>query len=162
MATKKKTTKTEQQFYKAPCPSIDQILRIRRLDTKSAIDLFNKLKDFVADLKPENSITAYANKLIQELLNDPEILKPYLDDDLAYGLVLKEVYDCIVDIYMPFRIEYVCSTINNKLKNDSPQGDTPPEVNDMLDDLERAMATLTKGKKVPAATHPKTLSSATS
>jgi ATP-dependent Clp protease ATP-binding subunit ClpA len=111
----------------------------------------------VADLKPENSITAYANKLIQELLNDPEILKPYLDDDLAYGLVLKEVYDCIVDIYMPFRIEYVCSTINNKLKNDSPQGDTPTEVNDMLDDLERAMATLTKGKKVPAATHPKTL-----
>jgi len=157
MATKKKTTKTDQQFYKAPCPSIDQILRIRRLDTKSAIDLFNKLKDSVADLKPENSITAYANKLIQELLNDPEILKPYLDDDLAYGLVLKEVYDCIVDIYLPFRIEYVCSTINNKLKNDSPQGDTPPEVNDMLDDLERAMASLTKGKKVPSATHPKTL-----
>ena len=157
MATKKKTTKTDQQFYKAPCPSIDQILRIRRLDTKSAIDLFNKLKDFVADLKPENSITAYANKLIQELLNDPEILKPYLDDDLAYGLVLKEVYDCIVDIYMPFRIEYVCSTINNKLKNDSPPGDTPPEVNDMLDDLEREMDTLTKGKNVPAATHPKSL-----
>jgi ATP-dependent Clp protease ATP-binding subunit ClpA len=154
MATKKKT-KTEE-FYKAPCPSIDQILRIKRLDTKSAIDLFKKLKDFVVDLKPENSITAYANKLIQELLNDPEILKPYLDDDLAYGLVLKEVYDCIVDIYLPFRIEYVCSTINSKLKNDFPQDDNNPEVNDMLDDLERAMATLTKGKKEGPA-HPKTL-----
>jgi len=154
MATKKKT-KTDE-FYKAPCPSIDQILRIKRLDTKAAIDLFKKLKDFVVDLKPENSITAYANKLIQELLNDPEILKPYLDDDLAYGLVLKEVYDCIVDIYLPFRIEYVCSTINSKLKNDFPQDDNNPEVNDMLDDLERAMATLTKGKKEGPA-HPKTL-----
>jgi ATP-dependent Clp protease ATP-binding subunit ClpA len=157
MATKKKT-KTDEQFYKAPCPSIDQILRIKRLDTKSAIELFNKLKDFVAKLEPENSITAYANKLIQELLNDPDILKPYLDDDLAYGLVLKEVYDCIVDIYMPFRIEYVCSTINTKLKNDVPATNgLPSEVNDMLEDLEKAMSTLTKGKKTSTATHPKTL-----
>lgn len=157
MATKKKT-KTDEQFYKAPCPSIDQILRIKRLDTKSAIELFNKLKDFVANLEPENSITAYANKLIQELLNDPDILKPYLEDDLAYGLVLKEVYDCIVDIYLPFRIEYVCSTINTKLKNHDPGSNgLPSEFNDMLNDLERAMSTLTKGNKATTASHPKTL-----
>jgi len=148
----KKKTKTDPQFYKAPCPSIDQILKIKRLDTKSAIELFNKLKLFVAELKPENAITSYANKLISELISDPDILKPYLDDDLAYGLVLKEVYDCIVDIYLPFRIEYICSDMNNKLR-----GQTPTEGNteDILDSLEGMMTSaLPKGKK---QTHPKTL-----
>jgi len=148
----KKKTKIDQQFYKAPCPSIDQILKIKRLDTKSAIELFNKLKEFVADLKPENAITSYATKLINELISDPDILKPYLEDDLAYGLVLKEVYECIVDIYLPFRIEYICSDMNNKLR-----GQTPTEGNteDILDSLEGMMTSATpKGKKV---THPKTL-----
>lgn len=148
----KKKTKIDQQFYKAPCPSIDQILKIKRLDTKSAIELFNKLKEFVADLKPENAITSYATKLISELISDPDILKPYLEDDLAYGLVLKEVYECIVDIYLPFRIEYICSDMNNKLR-----GQTPTEGNteDILDSLEGMMTSATpKGKKV---THPKTL-----
>lgn len=153
MATKKKTTKTkDQEFYKAPCPSIDQILRIKRLDTKSAIDLFNKLKDFVADLKPENAITSYANKLIQELLKDPEILKPYLEDDLAYGLVLKEVYECIVDIYLPFRIEYICSDMNNKIKEQKPPTGTTEEILDILEGF--MTSALPKGKKV---NHPKTL-----
>ena len=148
----KKKTKIDQQFYKAPCPSIDQILKIKRLDTKSAIELFNKLKEFVADLKTENAITSYATKLISELISDPDILKPYLEDDLAYGLVLKEIYECIVDIYLPFRIEYICSDMNNKLR-----GQTPPEGNteDILDSLEGMMTSATpKGKKV---THPKTL-----
>lgn len=152
MATKKKT-KTDQQFYKAPCPSIDQILRIKRLDTASAIKLFNELKEFVANLKPENAITTYANKLIQELLNDPEILKPYLDDDLAYGLVLKEVYDCIVDIYMPFRIEYVCSDMNNKLK--SPNSSIPSTPDEILDALEGFMPSSTT--KTRKDIQPKTL-----
>jgi len=152
MATKKKT-KTDHQFYKAPCPSIDQILRIKRLDTASAIKLFNELKEFVAGLKQENAITAYANKLIQELLNDPDVLKPYLDDDLAYGLVLKEVYDCIVDIYMPFRIEYVCSDMNNRLK--SPNPNTPATPDEILDALEGFMpSSTTKTKK---DVQPKTL-----
>ena len=142
----KKKTKIDQQFYKAPCPSIDQILRIKRLDTASAIKLFNELKEFVASLKQENAITAYANKLIQELLDDSEILKPYLDDDLAYGLVLKEVYDCIVDIYMPFRIEYVCSDMNNKLK--SPNTSVPSTPDEILDALEGFMPSSTiKTKK---------------
>lgn len=153
MATKKKTTKTkDQEFYKAPCPSIDQILRIKRLDTKSAIDLFNKLKDFVADLKPENAITSYANKLIKELLKDPEILKPYLEDDLAYGLVLKEVYECIVDIYLPFRIEYICSDMNNKIKEQKPPTGTTEEILDILEGF-MTSAMPKKGK----TEHPKTL-----
>ena len=151
MATKKKT-KTDEQFYKAPCPSIDQILRIKRLDTKSAVELFNKLKDFVADLKQENAITIYANKLIQELLSDPQILKPYLEDDLAYGLVLKEVYDCIVEIYLPFRIEYICSDMNNKIKEQKPPTGTTEEILDILEGF--MTSALPKGKKV---NHPKTL-----
>ena len=152
MATKKKTKTKDQEFYKAPCPSIDQILRIKRLDTKSAIELFNKLKAFVADLKQENAITTYANKLIQELLSDPEILKPYLDDDLAYGLVLKEVYDCIVDIYLPFRIEYICSDMNNKIKEQKPPTGTTEEILDILEGF--MTSALPKKEK---AGHPKTL-----
>jgi len=149
---KKTTTKIEQQFYKAPCPSIDQILRIKRLDTASAIKLFNELKEFVANLKQENAITAYANKLIQELLSDPEILKPYLEDDLAYGLVLKEIYDCIVDIYLPFRIEYICSDMNNKIKEQKPPTGTTEEILDILEGF--MTSALPKKEKVE---YPKTL-----
>jgi ATP-dependent Clp protease ATP-binding subunit ClpA len=151
MTTKKKKTKVDQQFYKAPCPSIDQILRIKRLNTESAIKLFNELKEFVANLKQENAITAYANKLITELLQDPEVLKPYLDDDLAYGLVLKEVYDCIVDIYMPFRIEYVCSDMNNKLKVPAPDQTTgmPEEILDILEGFAPSSGIKTKKDPQP-------------
>ena len=111
--TKKTTTKKSfDLYYRAPCPAIDQILLIKKLSQVEAINLYNNLKATVASLPAEGSILAYVKILIKELLYDPDVIKPYIDDDTEI-LVLKEVYECIVDIYISFRIDVICADLNN-------------------------------------------------
>lgn len=112
--TKKTTNRRNprEECYRAPCPAIDQILLIKKLNQSEAIEFYNRLKEIVASLPPEGAIMAYVKTLIQGLLYDPDVIKPYIDDDTEI-LVLKEVYECIVDIYLSFRIDVICADLNN-------------------------------------------------
>jgi hypothetical protein len=109
---KKTIKKGTDNYYRSPCPAIDQILLIKKLTSDEALGLYNQLKTIVSTLPREGAIIAYMKILIKELLYDPDVLTPYLDEDTLV-VVLKEVYECIVDIYISFRIEVICSDINN-------------------------------------------------
>ena len=109
---KKTNKKGTDNYYRSPCPAIDQILLIKKLTSDEALGLYNQLKTIVSTLPREGAIIAYMKILIKELLYDPDVLTPYLDEDTIV-VVLKEVYECIVDIYISFRIEVICSDINN-------------------------------------------------
>ena len=109
---KKTNKKGTDNYYRSPCPAIDQILLIKKLTSDEALGLYNQLKTIVSTLPREGAIIAYMKILIKELLYDPDVLTPYLDEDTLV-VVLKEVYECIVDIYISFRIEVICSDINN-------------------------------------------------
>ena len=109
---KKTIKKGTENYYRSPCPAIDQILLIKKLTSDEALGLYNQLKTIVSTLPREGAIIAYMKILIKELLYDPDVLTPYLDEDTLV-VVLKEVYECIVDIYISFRIEVICSDINN-------------------------------------------------
>ena len=137
MVKKKTTTKKapDREYFKAPCPAIDQILRVKRLKPEEARKLYETLRDFVQKLDPDNAVTIYVTRLVKELLPDPNILKPYMDDE-TFPIVLKEVYDCIVDIYLFFRIEYICADINNRMRGSTP----PSPLDDFFSGLETAEA----------------------
>lgn len=125
MASKKKTTiQSKDLFYRSPCPIIDQILSIRRLSSKEATDLYTKLKDYVKNLPKEGAIFSYIRMLVKELLIDPDCITPYLSEE-SIPIVLKEVYECIVEIYIAFRIEFICADLNN-LPPDI--GHLPPDI----------------------------------
>lgn len=111
--TKKTTSrKYYDDYYRAPCPAIDQILLIKKLNQADALAFYNQLKTIVASSPPEGAIMAYVKTLIQGLLYDPDVIKPYIDDETE-TIVLKEVYECIVDIYISFRIDVICADLNN-------------------------------------------------
>lgn len=105
-------TKNNSEYFRAPCPAIDQLLFIKKLNPDEAAKLYEKLKATVSNIKPEGAIISYVKTLIAELLKDPEVLTPYIDEDTVIT-VLKEVYECIVDIYIAFRIEVICADLNN-------------------------------------------------
>lgn len=147
----KKTKTKDVQYYKAPCPTIDQILKIKKLDSKQSVELFDKLSKFVKEIGPNNAITVYAQRLILELLAEPDMLKPFMEDEISFSIVLKEVYECIVDIYVFFRIEYICGDINNKIKG------TPPNLDNLNDILNVEELLDMATKKKDKTTHPKTL-----
>lgn len=109
---KKITKKGTENYYRSPCPAINQILLIKKLTSDEALGLYNQLKTIVSTLPRDGAILAYMRILIKELLYDPDVLTPYLDDDTLI-VVLKEVYECIVDIYISFKIEVICTDINN-------------------------------------------------
>lgn len=109
----KKTTKANFiDYFRAPCPAIDQILLIKKLDANQAAKVYDKLKSIVKDIKPEGAIINYVKTLISELLKDPETLTPYISEDTLIT-VLTAVYECIVDIYIAFRIEVICADLND-------------------------------------------------
>jgi ATP-dependent Clp protease ATP-binding subunit ClpA len=111
MAIKRTTSKVD--YYRAPCPAIDQILLIKKLTNPQAQLLYANLKAAVAKGFPGGGfVQAYIKILIKELLKDPDLLTPYIDED-TINEVLKEVYECIVDIYITFRIEVICADLNN-------------------------------------------------
>lgn len=108
----KKTKANLDNYFRAPCPAIDQILLIRKLNAEEAAKVYDKLKDVVSNLNPEGAVINYIKTLIAELLKDPEVLGPYLSEDTVIT-VLTAVYECIVDIYIAFRIEIICADLNN-------------------------------------------------
>ena len=111
MAIKRTTSKVD--YYRAPCPAIDQILLIKKLTNPQAQLLYANLKAAVAKGFPNGGfVEAYIKILIKELLKDPDVLTPYIDED-TFTDVFKEVYECIVDIYITFRIEVICADLNN-------------------------------------------------
>ena len=156
MVKKKTTTKKapDREYFKAPCPAIDQILRVKRLKPEEARKLYETLRDFVQKLDPDNAVTIYVTRLVKELLPDPNILKPYMDDE-TFPIVLKEVYDCIVDIYLFFRIEYICADINNRMRGSTP----PSPLDDFFSGLETAEASALSGLKAKSRelSHPRNL-----
>lgn len=110
---KKTTSKVNlENFYRSPCAAIDQILLVRKLNAEQALNLYEDLKNFVTNLPIEGAILNYIKYLIGKLLHDPDVLAPYLDEE-TYEDVLQQVYECIVDIYISFRIEVICIDINN-------------------------------------------------
>ena len=155
--TKKKTTKhTTDLYYRAPCPAIDQILLIKKLSEAEAIEFYNKLKAIVVTLPPEGAVMSYVKILIQGLLYDPDVIKLLYVDDETEILVLKEVYECIVDIYISFRIDVVCADINNipinpfidpldanphgNIKPKDSKGKPPPDPLDQVADILKSIA----------------------
>lgn len=166
--TKKTTNRrnAREECYRAPCPAIDQILLIKKLNQSEAIEFYNRLKEIVASLPPEGAIMAYVKTLIQGLLYDPDVIKPYIDDDTEI-LVLKEVYECIVDIYLSFRIDVICADLNNLqpinpfdpvdvksfdyLKPNDPNAKKIPPLSDPMDQV----SSILKSLETNAATSPR-------
>lgn len=111
MASKKTTKRKTDQYYLSPCPVIDQMLSIKKISDREGNKLYHKLKEYIRTIPPEGAVFNYIKLLISELLIDPEILTPYLGDESSQ-IILKEVYECIVDIYVAFRIEIICGSIN--------------------------------------------------
>lgn len=164
--TKKTTNRrsARDECYRAPCPAIDQILLIKKLNQSEAIEFYERLKSIVASLPPEGAIMAYVKTLIQGLLYDPDVIKPYIDDDTEI-LVLKEVYECIVDIYVSFRIDVICADLNNLqpvnpfepvdvksfdyLKPNDPNAKKPAPINDSMDPVSSILKAL-EGNNSPS------------
>lgn len=118
--TTKKTAKTTKKLsnddscYIAPCPSIDTILRVVKLDSSEQAKLLEELKQFVFSIPQSNAISAYTYKLVQRLMVDPDVLKPFKEEEIL-GMVIREIYECIVDIYPEFSVNKVCAGINQSL-----------------------------------------------
>tara|TARA_R110000868_G_scaffold13711_1_gene63535 strand:- start:10711 stop:12099 length:1389 start_codon:yes stop_codon:yes gene_type:complete len=113
MTKKNRRAKVKSElYYKSPCGSINQILLIKKLNEPQASDMYSKLKLLVDTLGKDIEITDYIKVLIKELIFDPSSLEVYLEDSEVRNLVLHDVYECIVDIYLGFRLEIICADLN--------------------------------------------------
>jgi len=132
LTTKKNSNTSGDRYYRVPCPELDVILLIKKLSETELKDIYFKLKKLVKSYKKDERITKYMGTLAATLLFDPSITESYKDKDGTdiysispqnpYMLALRAIYECIVDIYIPLRIEFICSSINkiNPFPRNSP------------------------------------------
>jgi len=142
-----KKRKTEEDYFRAPCPAIDQILLVKRLGSDEVTALFTELKNFVTSLPKDCSLLIYAKYVISKILHDANVLADYSNSE-DFDKILHLVYDCIVDIYPYFSIENICSDLNGSidiltaLKQELPTPDLQPET-DITIDVEAFLGSIT-------------------
>ena len=124
--TRKKTNKKPAladpngSYFKIPLSTLDAIFHVKKLTPGEALITYNKLVDIVNKISSQASmavLSTYATILTYEMLVEVDILTQIEKKEKeSFPAILKEIYESITDLYIPFRIEYICADINNTNK----------------------------------------------
>jgi len=90
---------------------LDKFIKIKKLSEE---ELVASIESFAAFLsKPNIGISNYIKKLVEE----------YIPNAKSYDLdeCLESLFECIIEVYPPLQIEYVCKAINEDLDGDSKE-----------------------------------------
>ena len=106
----------EQKYYKVVCEKLNCILHIRHFDLESERVLYSKLQEKLNNAKAPVSVDSYKKFILAEFLSDfSELSNTIPEDEEEAKDVIHAIYDSIVSLYVPFKLEIVCADLNNQL-----------------------------------------------
>ena len=103
-----------KKHYKVVCPEVNLILLIKKLTFEEEQKTYNSIKRKITQLKKPVTIDSYMVYLLNSFLDDSEGFFDSLPEDSEEReLVIKAVYEAIIQAYPPFDINFICTDINN-------------------------------------------------
>jgi len=103
--------------YKVVCPILDIILLIKKY-TPTELEVVHKLLKAKINLaKTPIQVASYVEFLIKYFVMHSENLEKIIgaEDEGDRRFVLQAIYDCIVELYPPFRLDIICNDINSDI-----------------------------------------------
>jgi len=105
---------SDLKFYKVICEEINLVLLIRKLSMPEEQRYYVAVKRKIQNLEKPLTIASYMTHIIKGFLhNADEFFDNLPEDDPERIMVLKAVYQSIIEAYPPFDLNFVCSDINN-------------------------------------------------
>jgi len=110
--------------YKIVCKPLDMVLLVRTLSYKEEISFFSDIKEQINRAARPVTINSYMSHVLKHLLVDSEKFFDHFttEDDLSEedrAEIIKVVYECIIELYPPLSLEYVCDDLNSTLFSES-------------------------------------------
>jgi hypothetical protein len=101
-------------YYKIACPEVNLILLIKKLSLSEVQDQYVSVKKKISTLKKPVTINSYMKYVLNSFLHNSEDFFDHLPSDEDERLmIIKAVYEAIIEAYPPFDITFVCADINN-------------------------------------------------
>jgi len=102
------------KFYKVICEEINLVLLIRKLSAREEQKYYSSVKRKIQELEKPLTIATYMTHIIKGILHNSEEFfesLPVMEEEQL--IVLKAVYNSIIDAYPPLDLSFVCQDINN-------------------------------------------------
>ena len=125
--------------YKVPCEALETVLLIKKFTAKEEAKLYNTLKSKISDATKPIDVDSFIDYVIEAFLCEgagsveqfemAEEVVVRNGDVLLKKDVKKAVYECILLLYPPFRLENLCMDVNNDLF----MGDALPAVKHLFE-----------------------------
>ena len=97
--------------FKIVCKPLNCILLVNRFDMEEERELYTKVKLKISTAREPIDITGYMEFVINTFLVKPDAFFEKISTE-SKDEVIKAVYDCIVEIYPPFMLEFICEDLN--------------------------------------------------
>jgi len=97
--------------FKIVCKPLNCILLVKRFNLEEEKNLYTKIKRKIEDAKEPIDISGYMEFVINTFLVEPDAFFRKISKDSKED-VLKAVYECIVEIYPPYNLEFLCNDLN--------------------------------------------------
>ena len=103
--------------YKVVCPILDVILLVKKYTPKELEVVHQILKAKINLAKTPIQVASYVEFLIKYFVVHSESLEKIVgeEDEGDRRFVLHAIYECIVELYPPFRLDVMCNDINADL-----------------------------------------------
>jgi len=97
--------------FKIVCKPLNCILLLNKFDLEEEKNLYTQVKLKIEQAKEPIDISGYMEFIIQTFLVKPDAFFKKIEKGSKTD-VIKAVYDCIVEIYPPFQLEFLCNDLN--------------------------------------------------
>jgi len=119
----KKDKKSEGNIFRIVCPAIDKILLVRKISPEEAEELYKGLIERVKKQKTDIHLHSYAEFIVKcflvdkgrLLFNELDKIEEGEDAETFKRSVIYAVYNSITALYQAFKIEVICSDINQQV-----------------------------------------------
>jgi len=110
-------TNKGKSSYKIVCTPLNLVLLVRNLSLEEERELYSSISLKINKAKKPIGIDGYNEFILKKFLVEPEKFYSFLEDheDNNPQDFVDAVYSCIVDLYPPFNIEFICGDLNSSL-----------------------------------------------
>lgn len=105
---------SDQKFYKVICNEINLVLLLKKFTMREERKVYLVVRNKIQNLEKPITIDSYLDFVVRSFLfNADEFFKNLPDDKDDRDIIIRAVYESIIDAYPPFDLEFVCADINN-------------------------------------------------